>query len=641
MSELVHLFQPGRIGSLEVKNRLVMTPMVTRSSPNDRPDERHEAFYRQRAEGGVGMIVVQATCVLPEGHPKGWYGIWDDSFLLALSKVAQAIKSGGARAAIQLHHGGHASPQAVGPSATARARAGRAPRELSREEIALTIEGFIRAAERAQQAGFDAIELHGAGAYLINNFFSPLANQRRDEYGGSIENRARFAMDILSGMRVRLGPGYPLGIRMGPSDFLPDGSSPEEVLLRAPLMVKAGADFLDITPSGHGSLNLSYLHQQGTITPLAAAIRKAVSVPIFVAGKISDPAFADQVIARGQTDFVALGRPLLADPQWPNKAREGRVQDIRRCIYCTLCSGGGGGQTPFPFASCSVNPSLAATWRGEDYGRLEPAAKSRRVLVAGGGLAGMHAATVLARRGHRVSLYEAGGELGGQWRVAYHQDYKKDSNFPQLLELTVRELKGSGAEVRLNTPLTAEVVARDRPDAVVVATGASPVTPDIPGVGSRADPEVVQANDILMGEKEVIGERAIVIGAGYVGMETALHLAERGKRVYLLTRSKVGRRVGLAIRRTLVDRLIEAGVYLFPDSPVVEVVPGGVKYVSDGEYRYLKADAVVLAVGVTPQAGLAKALAETGVEMHTIGDVVEPRDAFSALHEAAALARKL
>ncbi len=640
MAELKHLFQPGRIGGLEVKNRLVMTPMVTRSSPDNRPDARHETFYRERAEGGVGLIVVQATCVSPEGHPNGWYGLWDESFMPGLARVAQAIKDGDARAAIQLHHAGVAGPQPVGPSATTNVRAGKAPRELGREEIALTIEAFIRAAERARDAGFDAIELHGAGAYLINNFFSPLANQRRDEYGGTVENRARFATDILSGMRRRLGPDYPVGVRMGPSDFVPDGATPEEVCLRASLLVKAGASFLDITPSGHGSLNLSYLHQQGTITPLAAAIKKVVSVPTFVAGKISHPAFADDLIAQGKADFVALGRPLLADPQWPNKAREGRVEDIRRCIYCTMCSGSGGGQTKYPFASCSINPSLAATWRGEDYNRLLPADRPKRVLVAGGGLAGMHAATVLAQRGHRVALYEASDKLGGQWTIGASQDYKKDSNFRELLELTIRELESSGAQVLLGQPLIPETVKRERADVVVLATGAVPSAPAIPGIGAPGSPPVVQGNDVILGQ-EVPGQRVIVIGAGYVGMEVALHLAERGKRVYLLTRSKIGRKVGPAIRRTLLDRLNEAGAYLFPDSPVAEVVPGGVKYVSDGEYRYLKADAIVLATGVVPASQLTNALAGSGVEVHSIGDVVEPRDAFNAFHEAAALARQL
>ncbi|MBI2918925.1 MAG: FAD-dependent oxidoreductase [Chloroflexi bacterium] len=641
MAHFEHLFQPGRIGSLEVKNRLVMAPMVTWSSADACVSDAHVAFYRERAEGGVGLIIVQATTILATSRLDAWLGIWDDSFIPGLARVARAIREAGARAAIQIHHAGLGAPEPVGPSAGVSTKPGAVARQLGLEELALIKQAFVRAAERSREAGFDMVEVHGAHGYLLSNFLSPLTNQRLDDYGGSAEKRARYPQEVVAAVRARLGAHFPIGVRINGAEPIPGGTTPQESAQQAALLAAAGADVIHVSAGTPASAQMSYLHPQGTILTVAATVKRAVSVPVIAVGKISDPDYADGVLARGQADFVALGRPLLADPQWPNKAREGRVQDIRRCIYCTMCSlVGGRDLAKYPSVSCSINPGLAATWRGEDYSRLEPAAKSRRVLVAGGGLAGMHAATVLARRGHRVSLYEATGELGGQWRVAYHQDYKKDSNFPEILELTIRELKASGVEVHLNSALTPEVVKREAPDAVVVATGASPATPEIPGVGSTANPEVVQGNDVLMGS-EVKGQRAVVIGAGYVGMETALHLAERGKRVSLLTRSKVGRKVGLTIRRTLLERLTESGVYVFSDSPVVEIVPGAVKYLSDGEYRYLKADVVVLAVGAKAEAGLAKALAEAGVEVHTIGDVVEPRDAFSAFHEAAALARRL
>ncbi len=641
MSQFPHLFQPGHIGTLETRNRLVMAPMVTWSTPNANATDAIVAFYRERAQGGVGLIIVQATSVLPSGRPKDWLGIWDDSFIPGLAKLAKAIRDAGARAAIQIHHAGLGAPEPVGPSAGVGMRPGTAPRALSHHEMDEIVRAFVRAAQRAREAGFDMVEVHGAHGYLLCNFLSPLTNHRQDEYGGSPEKRARFPQEVVAAVRKGLGPDFPIGFRINGAEPVPGGATPEEAARQAALVAASGADVIHVTAGTPTSASMSYLHPQGMLVPVAATIKKAVRVPVITVGKISDPAFADGIIAQGQADFVALGRSLLADPQWPNKAREGRVQDIRRCIYCTMCSlVGGRDLAKYPSVSCSVNPSLAATWRGEDYSQLGPAARPKRVLVAGGGLAGMHAATVLARRGHRVALYEASDKLGGQWAIGARQDYKRDSNFPELLDLTIREMQESRVEVHLKHPLTAEMLKKERPDVVVVATGANPATPQIEGQGAPGCPPVVQGNDVILG-REVPGQRAIVIGAGYVGMEVALHLAEHGKRVYLLTRSKVGRKVGQAVRRTLLDRLIEAGVYLFPDSPVVALVPGAVKYLADGEYRYLKADCVVLATGVKSETALAKALSGAGVEVHAIGDVVEPRDAFSAFHEAAALARRI
>lgn len=638
---LKHLFQPGRIGTLEIDNRLVMPPLVTWSAPDASITDAHVAFYRERAEGGVGLVIVQATGVHPDGRPKDWLGLWDDRFIPGLARVARTIRNAGARAGIQLHHGGLLAPRPIGPSDGVGFWPGTSVRGLPVDEMAMLRDAFVRAAVRAREAGFEMIEVHGAHGYLLCSFLSPVTNHRDDEYGGSVENRARYPREVVAAMRAALGADFPIGFRINGADFVPGGTTPEEAARQAALIAAAGADVIHVTAGTPSSVRISYLHPQGALTHLAANIRKAVAVPVIAVGKISDPPFADEVIARGDADFVALGRALMADPQWPRKAREGRFDEIRRCIYCLMCLPQGGRDLArYPSVSCSVNPSIDATWRGEDYDRPLPAARPRRILVAGGGLAGMHAATILARRGHRVTVYEAGEELGGQWVIAARQDYKKDSNFPELLDLTVRDLKASGAEVHVGRPLTREVVERERPDVVVLATGARTLVPDIPGIDSSRGTPVVHANDVLTGHAAT-GRRAVVIGAGYVGMEVALHLAERGTRVFLLTRSKVGNHVGAGIRRILIDRLVEAGVQLFPNSPVVEVVKGGVKYAADGEYWHLNADTVVLAAGARSEGALAGALGDAGVEVHRIGDVVEPRDAFSALHEAASLGHRL
>lgn len=638
---LKHLFQPGRIGGLEIKNRLVMPPLVTWSAPDASVTDAHVAFYRERAQGGVGLVIVQATGVHPEGRPEDWLGLWEDRFIPGLARVARTIKEAGARAGIQLHHGGLLAPRPIGPSDGAGFRPGTPVRSLGRDEMAMLREAFVNAAERAREAGFEMIEVHGAHGYLLCNFLSPVTNHRGDEYGGSVENRARYPREIVAAIRARLGAAFPIGFRINGADLVPGGTTPEEACRQAALIAAAGADVIHVSAGTPSSVRISYLHPQGALTHLAAHVRTAVAVPVIAVGKISDPSFAEEVLARGDADFIALGRALIADPRWPEKAREGRFDEIRRCIYCLMCLPQGGRDLArYPSVSCSVNPSIDATWRGEDYARPIPASRPRRILVAGGGLAGMHAATILARRGHRVSLYEAASELGGQWLIAARQDYKKDSNFAELLDLTVRDLRASGAEVHVGQPLTKDVVDRERPEAVVVATGASVLVPDIPGIDSSTGTPVVHANDVLTGKADT-GERAVVIGAGYVGMEVALHLRERGKRVFLLTRSKLGNHVGAGIRRILIERLTEAGVQLFPNSPVVEIVKGGVKYAADGEYWYLAADTVVLAAGARSETSLLGALRDAEVQIHTIGDVTQPRDAFSALHEAASLGHRL
>jgi len=645
MASFPLLFSPGRIGSLETKNRLVMAPLTTfAAGPEGYATDAHVNHYRVRAAGGVGLIIVEGTSINEAGHAfnaNTQISIRDDRFIPGLARVARAIKENGARAAIQFHHTGIAGPKSVGPSALPNLRKGVVPHELSIEEIGELVECFGQAGRRAREAGFDAVEIHGAHGYLVSSFLSPSSNKRRDQYGGSVENRTRFGQEIIQSIHRHAGSDFPVMFRMNGADYVDGGVTVEDAMAQAPFIAGAGAAALHISASARegGTWQwLSYLFPAGAITHLAAAVKKKVNVPVITVGKINDPGLAESLLREGKADFVALGRALFADPEWPNKVREGRLQDIRKCIYCTMCSRNTGrDDKAYPWACCSINPAMAYNWRGEDY-TLRPATSPKDVLVVGGGLAGLHAAAVLAERGHRTTLYERTQHLGGQWLIASGQDYKKDSDFGRLLGQEVSRLRRSGATVVLGREVTPELARRLAPAATVVATGALPLR-DIPGSDSEG---VVQANDVLLG-RVAVGATTAVVGGNYVGMEAALYLAERGHKVYLLTRSRVGRGVGRLVRRGLEDRLIECGVHLLPFSQVVEVGHRGVKFLTDDwfEFRFLPADSVVLATGSASQNELYLQLRESLPEVYCIGDAVAPRDAFTAIHSAEDVARKI
>lgn len=488
-----------------------------------------------------------------------------------------------------------------------------------------------------KEAGFDAVEVHGGHGYLISQFLSPLTNRRIDEYGGSVERRARFACEVLERMREKVGPDFPVILRVSGSDFVPGGITIEDCARQAPLFVEAGADAIDVSASEQASIQWQYptfLFPAGVLVPLAEAIKKAVKVPVITIGKIGDPFLAEEILSQGKADFIAMGRALRANPEFPNKAKAGRFDDIRRCIYCLHCL-----HFPIPhyrplhhILSCTMNPAIM---REEEFA-VEPSPSPKKIMVVGGGPAGMEAARTLAERGHQVTLYEQTDELGGQWRIACHQEQKKE-DFPHLLEYQIRGLERAKVRIQMNTEVTPDLVKEAKPDAVVVATGAKPKSLDVPGVEKK---HVVQAVDVIMGKAEV-GDSVVVIGGRYVGMELADQLADQGKKVSLVTRRALGREVERCVYLTLRNRLIEKGVHLYPHCPVAEILDDGVYIIFERDLVFLKADTVVLAVGVKSENQLVEVLKDAVPELYTVGDCVEPRDIMEAINEAAEVARKI
>ena len=486
---MASLFDPITIRGVEIPNRIVMPPMTTRlAAPDGGVTPELIQYFVARAEGGAGLITVEMCSPDPAGrHRARELGISHDRFVAGLRELTSRLKAAGSRASVQIGHaGGHTRQDVTGhppvaPSAlphvvqevdTRRV----VPEELTPEGIRAVVQAFAEAAERAKRAGFDAVEVHGAHGYLIAQFLSPLDNRRGDEYGGSLRNRARFALEVVEACRKRVGD-FPLVFRFSADEYAPGGFTPEEARELACWLVEAGADVLHVSAGCYRSLPSGAVmippmsYPGGVFLHLARAIRAVVPVPVIAVGRLHDPAIAAMAVREGHADMVALGRQLIADPEWPRKVREGRTDEIRPCIACNTCVDG---MREGNHVKCLVNP-----WAGrEGQRRTSGVDRSRRVLVVGGGPAGMEAARRMAERGHRVLLVERRRELGGQLRLAAKAPLFQnvETSAPVVLtfvEFLARQLERAGVEVRLGAAVTPGLIDELKPETVVLATGAS------------------------------------------------------------------------------------------------------------------------------------------------------------------------
>jgi len=633
MSGFEKLFEPGRIGSVNLKNRLIMEPIGTRYADSyGHITERYKYFLEERAKGGIGLIINEASrMVKPLPWPPFNLAINDDKCIPGLLELTRTMKKYDTKIFIELAHlgiiGSEHDPNLVpaAPSAFRYHVTGVMLREMTRDEIEFVVLKHVEAALRAKKAGYDGVMIDVAHGTLLHMFLSPRVNRRIDEYGGSLEKRCRFTCDAIRRVKEEVGNDFCVIVRMSGEDFLDGGITIQDAANQAPLFVKAGADGLDISAGVfHISAHMftpTLLQEEGCRVYLATAIKKVVNVPIITSGKLHNPVLAEKILREGKADFIGLARSLLADPQLPNKIREGRLEEIRPCIYCNL--GCRHHQIPSEGfrVTCNVNPICGI----EGEYKLIKVKTSKKVMVIGGGLAGMEAAIVLAQRGHRVSLYEKENELGGQWNTlaSYRPEVSSLTNYLS------RELRKSGVQIQNNTQVDIQLVKKLQPDAVVIATGARQKLPDVPGIDGKT---VVLANDVLSG-KVRSGKEVVVIGGGLVGMETATFLGKQGHKVSIVDIVDIGKDVGYTLKEALLEEIIRNGIYLYPNAVLDRITENGLTIIIFNETVLLKADTIVIAIGSVSNNMLCQELKGLVPELHVIGDSLEPRNSLAAIHE--------
>ncbi|AMN46243.1 NADH:flavin oxidoreductase [Steroidobacter denitrificans] len=706
-----HLLAPGTIGRLSLRNRIVVTAMGVNLAEQDGScGERMIAYHAQQARGGAALIITGATGVaLPTGTclPRQT-SISDDSCLAGLSALVQAVHAHGARLALQLQHAGLNSvvDMAEGrplwtpslPAASASdAQSMFLPQELAElapatgkmpavtfkiptiDDIRQVVALFAAAAVRARKAGADAVEIHGAHGYLLGSFLSAYRNKRTDEYGGSLENRARFLLETIRAVKAAVGDDLAILCKLDSREVgSPGGITLEDALVTARMAQEAGADAITVTAYHNTDRGILHSashtpHELAVNLPFAAAIKAAVRIPVIASGRV-EPEVGDAAIAAGKLDFLAMGRKLLADPELPNKLAAGRAEDIRPCIYCYTCISA---IYLRQSVRCAVNPRTGLEYRDPDPSISEPNTGPRHMVVIGGGPGGMEAARRLDLAGHRVTLLEQGNRLGGTLFLA-SLAYAANE---RLLNWLTRQLAASRVQIRLDTPATPDLIARLRPDAVIVATGAVRSMPPIPGSDL---PHVFSGDDmrrLLLGSAGAMtkrrlgagkaaavrlaaalgltsnlglirrttrtwmpfGKNIVIIGGELVGLELAEFLGERKRRVSIVDEPPVmGAGLAYVRRIRLLTELREHGVQMFPAAANLRIDRHAVLFTdSDGGAREISADQVIVAKGATGDTQLADTLRRAGFNVRAIGDCTGVGYIEGAMRTAAEAVREL
>ncbi len=627
---------------MKVPNRLVFAPIATRGAgPEGSMTPHLRRFYEERIKGGVGLIIMGHTYCWREEKTGGNMGLWSDEHIPPLAALTRFAHERNVRMAVELGGRGTRRPdgRSMAPSVMRFGFEPNTPREISTEELAFFVEHYGEAARRAREAGFDAVEIHAAHGKLVSLFLSPYSNRRTDAYGGTLEKRTLFARQIVAAVKNRAGTDFPVIFRYSADDMIEGGNTVEDGVEIARIMSRAGVDAFEVSAGNQEkgwNTSFSYFHPKMCLAHLPRPIGDATGKPVIAVGKIGDPLMAEHLLETGQADFVSMGRPLIVDPQLLIKAREDRYRDIKRCIYCLNCFtyDRRTAEIPMQGITCTVNP---AAMREAEFDTTLPADPPRNVMVIGGGLAGMEAARGLAERGHRVTLYEKETELGGQWIVASKAEYKAD--FRTLIPWLSHAMLEAGVRVRTGVTVDRALLETEKPDVVVLATGAKPreLQVERPVEGG---PRVVQGMDVIMDRADV-GPRVVVVGGRYIGMEAAEKLARQGHEVSLVEALDLGHGTISRLSGLYRNRLVEADVHLYPRSPLLRFTSTGVDVANNDSMLSLPCDTVVLAIGTAPVNNLAADLDALGVEWHAAGDCKRIGDALYAIRDGALLGREL
>ncbi|MFC1905078.1 FAD-dependent oxidoreductase, partial [Chloroflexota bacterium] len=642
------LFTPIYINRLKLKNRIIMAQMGMTSRGTQWRDgiirQRFKDFFAARARGGVGLIMV-GNCSVDVSIAYGRLSLYDDRFIPGLRELVDSIHAFDVPVGINLQHPGRQGSSTrgkyplVAPSPIPRSPSSEVPKELSVTEIEDLVEKFAETARRAKEAGFDLVEIYGSHGMLISQFLSPHSNKRTDEYGGDLMRRSRFAVEIIKRAREKIGADFPLSIRLNGEDHVEGGLTLEESKVIAPLLVQAGVDLINVSAGVFGSYPViipPYDTPFGCNSDLAAEVKSVVSVPVGTVGRINDPRFAEEILLAGKADLIAMARPLLADPDLPSKALKGQFDEIRKCIGCNQGCYDRYERVDSAYeaeTSCLVNPMV----QRERELEIVPAKEKKTVMVVGGGLAGLEVARVAALRGYEVTLYEEDSELGGQWIMASKPPHKEE--FREAINYLCRQVRKVEVTLELGKLVTSTLVEKARPDVVVIATGAVPIVPAIPGVERE---NVVTAWDILQGKARV-GDRVLVVGGSATGLETAELLAAQGKNVVIAEMLEhLGRDIGSTVRFHLRHRLSTHGVKLFKSTKIIEITEEGVVVITEGkEEIWRDFNTIVLAVGSRSRNELAGEIKDKVAKLYIIGDASSPRNGLEAIREGTEVGRQI
>jgi dimethylglycine catabolism A len=649
-SDFAQLLSPLKIGGIEVRNRALSTAHNTGFSTAGKIGPRQIEYHRARARGGIGLIIFGT--ISADGSPitvrgsGGAVEITNTSVIDQYQQLVDAVHAEGAKIFCLVSHSGSVTNMGpngeppLAPSPIPMDRSRDIPHDMETDEIQSIVKAFAASAERCKAGGFDGVEFSFTHGNLVQQFMSPSTNKRTDEYGGSEENRLRFAKEILLGAREAVGPDYILGIRFSATEVIPDGYDLEDGVRFAKKLVEWGKlDYLDISAGTNNNMKSRSFHyptissKPQPLVPYARAIKDAVDIPVFCVGKISDPAEAEAILKAGDADLVGMTRAHIAEPAIIRKIMDDRMEDIRTCIH--------GNEGCFSRAqrvgdiTCVYNPR---TGRESTWKPIEPTTDYRSVLVIGGGPAGLEAARVAAKSGHDVVLHERSDILGGQVRTLCRAPYRQD--YAQIADWLERQARRSGALIRLESELSADDIVKLAPDVVIVATGSQDTKPDIPGAENA---NVFTARQVLHGAE--LGKR-VIIGdwdGRHMGLSTAEFLAQRGHQVEIVSSAfYVGIDVDHLTWRETYDRLLDFGVTMSPLETLVQIEANGVTIRrSNNETRDVEADSVVLCSKGTADRGLYRSLKGRIDRLYGIGDCWAPRQLEQAIYDGSRVAREI
>jgi len=657
MTVKYRLLTPLQVGKKTARNRIVMPAMETRlNSPDGSPTQLMVEYYEARAKGGAGMIVVENTFIDPYESRSSIAssGLFSDHQIPMKVYLAEAIKRHGALALLQLSHGGRQANEnatgmpCVAPSAVASEAVGRMPRELAVSEIVRVEDRFAEAAVRAKNAGFDGVEIHGAHGYLVSEFLSPFSNKRTDSYGGSFENRSRMPRELIEKVRAAVGDDFIIGFKINVDEWLADKGLPPREAREFIHSVQDMIDYVCCSAGTYETMSACQLCStyipMGLLLPLTEEMKRAVDIPVMAIGSI-DARLGEETLFRGQADLIAMGRAHITDPDIALKLTQDRPEDIRPC-----CRGNEGCISGFEFGypiRCELNPAVGR----EKMYEIKPAAVPKKVLVIGGGAAGLECARVANLLGHNVTLLERSEKFGGHLCEASAPSFKENTR--EALNWLIRQIRKSGVRIAIGANASPADVASYNPDAVVLATGSKYVRPDFPGVRL-----VVPADKALLGLAE-IGKKVVVIGGGQAGVETAMHIAERGGHEVVIVEKlpKLSPDMETSAREAMLRRLASDGVRVLASTTVTEIREGSTTSIfvrevvspleaitevhvvnADGEDNKLVCNTVITAIGLTPDTAETDRFAALGLHTITIGDANASRNIKSCFEEAWAAA---